>query len=133
MRNVQTTLSYKWYQEAWNNGRSEALDELLDENIIAWGLGPDRCIKGVSDFKKFYTDFKNQVSNVQVIVEDVISQDDVESAHCSVKAVHTASKKNVDFTGISMVKIVNGKIAEAWNQFDFLRMYQQAGYALTML
>jgi len=31
------------------------------------------------------------------------------------------------------VRIQDGKIAEAWNQYDFLRMYQQAGYALTMI
>jgi predicted ester cyclase len=38
-----------------------------------------------------------------------------------------ASNAPVDFTGVSIVRIKDGKIVEAWNNFDFMRMNQQIG------
>lgn len=131
MRDTKATLLSKWFQEVWNEGRREAIDELLAENITAHGLGPDGHTKGIEAFKSFYDDFRNQLSDVQVLVEDVVSQDDVETALCKVTAVHIPTGKRVNFSGICMAKIQDGKIAEAWNQYDFLKMYQQIGYELT--
>lgn len=37
----------------------------------------------------------------------------------------------VDFTGMLVVRVENGKIAEAWNEFNFMEMYKQVG-ALTL-
>jgi predicted ester cyclase len=68
--------------------------------------------------------------NIKVSVEDVISQDDLESARTTVSAVHSESGRNVSFSGMCMVRIVEGKIAEAWNNYDFLNLYQQLGQKL---
>ena len=38
-----------------------------------------------------------------------------------------ASLKPVDFWGMTMVRVRDGKIVEAWNTFDFLSFYQQIG------
>jgi predicted ester cyclase len=38
-----------------------------------------------------------------------------------------ATGKRVDFYGMTMVRVRNGKIVEAWNNFDFLSFYQQIG------
>jgi len=35
---------------------------------------------------------------------------------------------DVDFWGISMITVEDGRIAEAWNCFDMLCMYQQIGW-----
>ena len=62
----------------------------------------------------------------------MICQDDMESARTKVSAVHTASGKDVEFSGICMIRIDNGKIAEAWNNYDFLTMHQQLGQKLVV-
>jgi predicted ester cyclase len=33
----------------------------------------------------------------------------------------------VEFTGICIVRVRDGKIIEAWNNFDFMSMFQQVG------
>jgi predicted ester cyclase len=33
----------------------------------------------------------------------------------------------VDITGIAIVRVRDGKIVEAWNNFDFMGMFQQLG------
>jgi predicted ester cyclase len=37
----------------------------------------------------------------------------------------------VDFWGMCMLKVEDGKIVEGWNCFDMLSMYQQIGWVGT--
>lgn len=81
-------------------------------------------------FKIFYNNFKSQFRNINIEIEDVVTQDDIESARTIVNAVHAETGSPVTFSGICMARISNGKIAEAWNQYDFLNMYNQIGLKL---
>jgi predicted ester cyclase len=66
-------------------------------------------------------------------VEDLIAEGDKSAVRCSVPGMHTgalgvaAGNVPVEFTGIAIVRIEEGKIVEAWNNFDFLRMNKQTG------
>ena len=131
MRNLQTTLLFKWFDKVWNKGDENAIDELMTAESNAKGILADDQPKGPAGFKIFFNDFRSQFHDIKVDVEDVISQDDLEAARTSVSAVHTASGKQVTFSGMCMVKIYQGKIAEAWNNYDFLNLYQQLGQKLT--
>ena len=131
MRNAQSTLIHKWFDEVWNKGNEDAIGQLMTKDTRAHGIvAPDQP-GGAEGFKLFYNDFKNQFHDIKVDVEDVVSQDDVESARTTVHARHTASNKPVTFTGMCMARIEGGQIAEAWNNYDFLGMYQQLGHKIT--
>ena len=39
-----------------------------------------------------------------------------------------ATHKPVDFWGITIGRVHDGRIVEGWNTFDFLTMYQQMGW-----
>jgi predicted ester cyclase len=41
------------------------------------------------------------------------------------------TNKAANITGICIARIEDGKIAEGWNNFDFLSMYQQLGMTLS--
>lgn len=128
MRDKNSTLQYRWFDEVWNKGNENAIDELMTEDAIAHGLSDE---KGPAGFKTFYRNFKNQFSNIDIEVEDVVTQDDMEVGRCKVNLTETATGKDVAFSGLCMTKIKNGKIDEAWNHFDFLSMFQQLGHSLT--
>jgi predicted ester cyclase len=127
MRNLKTTLSYQWFEEVWNKNSITAIDELMWHDVKAYGLsGENEFIDG-NNFKLFYQDFTNQYTAIHVEVQDVISQDDMESARCWVTLTHKESDKKAAFAGICIAKFKEGKIAEAWNCFDFLGMNAQLG------
>ena len=130
MRNSKSTLLFQWFEEVWNQGRKASIDELATLDVIANGLGPEGQTRGIEEFKIFYDEFRKQLKDVHVTVEDVVSQDDIECALCKVTATDVSSGKSVEFSGLCMARIENGKIAEAWNQYDFLKMYQQLGFSL---
>ena len=125
MPNLNSTLTYRWMQEVWNKGREEAIDEMLDANAVVHGIDEIKE-PGPAAFKQFFRNFRSQFPQVNVEVQDVVSQGNNETSRCIVNATN-ANGQTVQFTGMTFVNIQDGKITEAWNNFDFMSMYQQLG------
>jgi predicted ester cyclase len=130
MQDSKSTVLYQWFQQVWNEGREDAIDKLMTEDANAHGIVADGQPKGAAGFKIFYKNFREQFHDIEIDIEDIVSQGEMESARTTVKAVDAASGKKVQFTGICMARVEDGKIAEAWNNYDFLSMYQQLGQVL---
>jgi steroid delta-isomerase-like uncharacterized protein len=126
----------RWFDEVWNNGRVEAIEELFDEYGIAHGLSDDPAnpITGPKGYRPFYDVFRQAFPNITVVIEDMIAEGDKVAARCSVRGKHdgdfrglAATQAPIEFTGIAIVRIENGKIVEAWNNFDFMTLNKQVG------
>jgi predicted ester cyclase len=128
MANKQSTLTYRWMEEVWNKGREEAIDEMLGARAVVHGIEEIKG-EGPGAFKQFFHSFRNQFPQVHVEVDDVVTEGDFETARCSVRAV-TAAGQAVSFGGMTFTRITDGKITEAWNNFDFLEMYRQLGFKM---
>ncbi|UFH53646.1 ester cyclase [Spirosoma sp. KNUC1025] len=131
MRNMTSTVLYRWFHEVWNKDNEDAIETFMTPDAFPHGILTDDQPRGAEGFKQFFRGFRSQFSNVNIDVEDVICQDDVEVARTTVYATHTETGKKVSFPGLCMARIENGKIAEAWNSYDFLNLYQQIGMQLT--
>ena len=126
----------RWFEEVWNKGRTEAISEMFAQDGIAHGLSDDVSapLRGPANFAPFHAQFREAFPNIIVTVEDMVAEGDKVAARCSVRAKHTghslgvpATQAPVDFTGMTIVRIKDGKIVEAWNNFDFMKMYRQIG------
>ncbi|WP_162944878.1 ester cyclase [Flavisolibacter nicotianae] len=131
MRNTKSTLLYRWFEEVWNQNREDSIDQLMTTDSHAHGIIAPGQPKGAAGFKTFYRDFKKQFDAIHIAVKDVVAQDDMECGLTEVTARHRETGKAVKFSGLCMVRVENGKIAEAWNHYDFLGMHQQLGQVLT--
>ena len=126
----------RWFEEVWNRGREEAIDELFDEEGVAHGLADEAGsdLRGPTGFKPFFRRFREAFPEMEVVVEDTVSEGDKVAARCTVRGRHRgdtlgfkATDSPVEFDGICIVRIRDGKIVEAWNNFDFMSMFQQLG------
>jgi len=43
-----------------------------------------------------------------------------------------ATNREVEFTGMTFARVRDGQIVEAWNNFDFMSMFQQLGALQTV-
>jgi len=129
-------LMRRWFDEVWNRGRVDAIDEMLAANAVVHGLAEDVSapLIGPNGFKPFHETFRGAFPDIAVIVEDVLAEGDKVAARCLVRGRHTgdhlglpASNAPVEFTGIVIVRIKDGKFVEAWNNFDFEKMNKQIG------
>ena len=126
----------RWFEEVWNKGRAEAVDEMFDEEGVAHGLADEGGaeLRGPAHFRVFHQKFRGAFPDTEVVVEDAISEGDKVAARCTVRAVHRgdtlgfrATERPVEFTGMTFARVRGGKIVEAWNNFDFMSMFQQLG------
>ena len=128
-------LMRRWFEEVWNQGRPEAVRELMAEDCVNHGLSEDgQPMRGHADFLPFHTQFREAFPNIEVVVEDTVAEGDRVVARCSVRGKHVgdslgfkATGTQVEFDGITIVRIKDGKLVEAWNNFDFMKMYRQLG------
>ena len=126
----------RWFEEVWNKGRADAIPEMFAEDGIAHGLSddPSAPLKGPGGFLPFHSQFREAFPDIEVIVEDQIAEGDTVATRCSVRGKHAgdslgfaATQLPVEFTGVTITRIKDGKIVEAWNNFDFMKMYRQLG------
>jgi predicted ester cyclase len=131
---------HRWFEEVWNKKREDAVDEMLAEDGVGHGLTePDGSeIRGPESFKRLQRSFLSAYPDLRVEVEDTVVEGDKIAARCRVTGAHQGhgigvapTNNPVEFTGMLIVRVKDGKIVEAWNQFDFMKMYEQVG-ALTL-
>ena len=130
MTNKDSSLIKRWMDEVWNQGREDAIDQILDADAVVHGIeGIDK--PGPAGFKIFHRSFKEQFPTINITVDHVVSEDEYETGRCTVNGTNAAGQ-SVRFTGMTQVRIANGKIIEAWNYFDFKNMYEQLGYKMML-
>jgi len=126
----------RWFDEVWNKGHAEAISEMFAMDGIAHGLSEDvnNPLRGPEGFRPFHGQFREAFPNIEVIVEDQIAERDLVATRCVVRGKHSgnslgiaATHSSVEFTGMTITRIRDGKIVEAWNNFDFMKMYRQLG------
>jgi steroid delta-isomerase-like uncharacterized protein len=122
----------RWFEQVWNKGRAETIDELLSDRSIVRGLGAD--LRGPSAFKEFHAAYRDAFPDIGVQIEHMISDDDLVAVHWSATATHSggglgvaATGKPVKFSGMAFIRVEGNKLVEGWNSFDQLGMLQQIG------
>lgn len=134
------TFIHRWFEEVWNKKREEAIDEMMAEDCVANGLADQAgsSIRGTEPFKMLHRAFVSAYPDMKITVEDTVIQGDKIAARCRVTGSHAGdgigvapTNQPVEFTGMTIVRIKDGKIVEAWNEFNFMEMYKQVG-ALTL-
>lgn len=129
-------LVYRWYEEVWNKKREEAIDEMLSPDVISYGLtdNPTEAVKGTAAFKKYWRSLIETFPDIHVAVESTIAEDDKVVARCSVRGTHLGkglgippTGKKIHVTGVRIAVFQDGKVIEAWNNFDYLAVFKQLG------
>ena len=138
---AEAAFMHRWFDEVWNNKNEAAIDEMLADNVIGYGLSDPEggdIITGPESFKRLHRAFVAAYPDIRVTVEDTVVEGDKIAARCRVSGTHqgegvgvTPTGSPVEFTGMVIIRVENDKIVESWNQFDFMQMYTQIG-ALTL-
>jgi steroid delta-isomerase-like uncharacterized protein len=123
----------RWFEEVWSKGRVEVIDEMFPVDGIAHGLAGDGGdMRGPEAFKVFHKTFRGAFPDMQVLVEDILSQGDKVAVRFVVQATHTgddlgipATGKRVRCTGMTFARFNDGKIVEGWNNVDIASLLDQ--------
>jgi len=126
-------IAHRFFDSAWNRGDLATVDELTTPD--AFDHSPMGTERGPESFKHVVVGFRAAVPDVKLeILQEIVDGD---------KVVHQwrltgnntgepfmgipATNKPIEFNGITIVRLENGKLAERWAQMDLLGLMTQLG------
>jgi len=120
-------LVHRWFEEVWNKKRVDAIDEMMASDCIAHGLQGDdgTVVTGIAPFKEFHRSFVTCFPNIRIEVADTLSDGDRTAARCLVTGNEAGTGKSIEISGMVISRWKDGKIVEAWNNFDLHLVEQQ--------
>jgi steroid delta-isomerase-like uncharacterized protein len=127
-------LVHRWFEDVWNGGRSDLIDELMAPHCVFHGLGPETM--GPVEFKSFYHAYRGAFPDVTIRIEQSVGEENLVAVCWTGSGTHRgdtlgfpATGKSVRFHGMTMARIADNRLVEGWNSFDQLGMLQQLGVA----
>jgi len=135
MSEANKALVRRWFEEVWNQGREETIDELFATHAVGYGLGDtDVTTRGPAEFKIFANNLRGALPDVHMKIEDSIAEGDKVTVRLSVEGTHKGGHlgvaptgRRIRIAGIVVVRISNGQIVEGWNSWDQLGLLRQIG------
>jgi steroid delta-isomerase-like uncharacterized protein len=132
MSDENKALARRWFEEVWNKGRTDAVDEMMASDGRAYGLGDQPM--GPAEFKVFHAAYRQAFPDMRIHIDEVIAEGDTVAMRWTVGATHrgelmglAATGRPSRFEGMSFLRVRDGKIVEGRNVFDQLGMLKQLG------
>jgi steroid delta-isomerase-like uncharacterized protein len=113
----------------------DILDEVYASDLV-WHE-PDQDVHGLEEARQFVTTYKTAFPDLNVTVEDVISEGDNVVTRYTMRGTHQGeieefgppTGRQMELQGITVHRIADGKIVEEWERYDNLSLLQQLGLA----
>ncbi len=134
MAQENSILIRRWFEEVWNMGRLEAVEEMASPEVIGHGQAQHATDIGLKEFKPFVMGFRSAFPDLKVTIDQVIEQGDIVVARWTATMTHQGeflgyapTGKKATITGTSTQRISGGKIVEGWDNWDQLGLLVQIG------
>ncbi len=122
----------RFYEEVFNQGHEEVIDEIISPDYIDYGHEPPG--KGPEGAKQDYRGATSVFSNTHYTIDELIGTGDRVIVRWTGTYIHSgdfagikATGKSVSLTGISIYRASNGQIQETRNAVNWLGLLQQLG------
>jgi steroid delta-isomerase-like uncharacterized protein len=132
-RESNKLLAQRVWEEVWHQGQLSRIDDLFTTDFVRHDPG-GREPQGTEQNRQFIGSLRAAFPDVHYTVEDQIAEGDKVVVRYRFRGTHLGAfqgmpptGKQVTYTGILIYRIVDGKIAEQWTEFDLLGFLRQLG------
>jgi steroid delta-isomerase-like uncharacterized protein len=122
------------FVQLWGDGSLDIIDELADPSFSVYYPALPRAIQGGETFKEVIQSFRSAFSNSTCQVKEEIAENDKVVVRWSYSGMHkgeflgfAGTNKSVNWTGITIYRIVAGKVVEERGEEDYLGFLRQIG------
>jgi len=134
MAQGNSALIRRWFEEVWNKGRMEAIDEMASPDAIGHGQAQHDTDIGLKEFRKLAAGLRTAFPDFKATIDQVIEQGDKVVARWTTTMTHKGeflgfapTGKKATVTGTTILRIIDGKIIEGWDNWDQLGLLVQIG------
>ena len=132
MTEESKNLVRRMYEEVWNEGRLEVIDEICAPGYV--GVGPYGDERGPESVKRGGISRRTAFPDIHVTIEDMFAEADKVTARLTFRGTHSGvfqdippTDTEVIWTGIWIYRVANGKFVERWHSYDLLGLLRQLG------
>jgi steroid delta-isomerase-like uncharacterized protein len=119
------------FEEILSRGRFELVEQLYAKDFVNHGIHRDATLEeDQAALKGWHQAF----SDIAIVPEKLIAEGDLVTTYWVARGTNTgtgnglpATGKKAELAGITIWRVVDGKIKEEWSAFDQLSMMQQLG------
>ena len=123
----------RFFEDAYNTGNVDLLDQLLAPTYVDQ-KAPHGTLPGPEGIKQVISMFRVAFPDLHFAIEDQVAEGDKVVTRYTFSGTQKgqlmgipATGKHVIITGISIYRIANGKMQDAWIEYDMLGLMQQIG------
>src|ERR687896_1205729 len=122
-------------EELFNQGGNlDVADEIIAPNYVSHEPTSGE-VRGIEGAKQFAATYREAFPDLQNTIEDMVAEGDKVVVRFRGRGTHQGETeafgpptgKRMEITGITIKRLSDGKIVEAWTNFDALGMMQQLG------
>jgi len=128
------SLVRRWFKEIWNKGNLARADQIVAPNYANHDPAAAMPESGLAGFKKHVTTYRTAFPDLAIAVDDILADGNKVTVRWTARGTHKGTLlgiqptgKEITTTGISLIRIAAGKVAEHWVTWDTLGMMQQLG------
>lgn len=134
MPEANKAISRRVVEEIFNGGRLEVADELVTRDFVGHDPALPEPLLGPAGLKAQAAGYRSAFPDLRITIEDEIAEGDRVVTRWIARGTHEAelfgipaTGKQTTATGITIDRIVDGRIAEQWNNWDTFGLLQQLG------
>jgi steroid delta-isomerase-like uncharacterized protein len=124
---------HRLIDEYWNGQRSELFDDIYAAEYVDHNLPPGSP-PGREGARQFNSVFLAALPDIRITLDDLVAEGDKVVWRWTAQGTHQgplmgipASGKPVAMSGITIERVVEGRITESWTQYDAVGLLQQVG------
>jgi steroid delta-isomerase-like uncharacterized protein len=121
------------FYELFETGDLKAAEEVVAKDFVNLRAIPGQTA-GLAGLKEVIKAFRAGVPDIKFTIEEQVAEGDKVASRYSATCTHQGdflgvprTDKPLNFTGLVIHRIVEGKIQEAWLEFDMLGVMRQMG------
>jgi predicted ester cyclase len=113
-----------WYEEVWQNGNLDVIDQLFENVSAAQGFLHDSNVTR-QEIEELVTASKMLLNNIRPEIIHTVEDENWLAALVTVHGNRPDNGAPVEFSSHVMIRFNNGKIAEKHNLLDFFSLFEQ--------
>ena len=122
------------FEELWNKGNLSLADQLFTPNYTHHDSSSPDFGHGPESERKRATLYRTAFPDLRLTIEDLIAEGDTVMARWSCRGTHKGDLNGIaptgkpfTISGVTIARLLNGKLAESHVNWDALGMMQQLG------
>jgi steroid delta-isomerase-like uncharacterized protein len=127
-------IAHRWFEEVWNKKRLDAIDEMADPKAVGHGQQFHDGLINLEEFRAFASHLQSAFPDLKVTIDDTIAEGDRVVLRWQLHMTHSGqflryppTNKKVNVSGITILRMANGKIVAGWDKWDQLGLLEQIG------